>query len=156
MVYSSLGFTCFWLSRGILTSNSSISSKHNVGEGEYLIDFDPNQSNLLRNSHSSFINRENNINSLDRYFSPLCVFLCYLSFWFVLGKLFFLYFLILKLWFCIFSCAGICVPLQEWMTLILLNSQNHSGVISRFSLLEIYVSFPVKFLKQGFLTLRCY
>ena len=145
MVYSYLGFICFLLSRWILTSYSSTISK-NIVEGEHLIDFYPNKSNLLRNRHSSFINRENNINPLDHYFSPLCVFLFYLSFWFVLGKLFFLCFLILKLWFCIFSCAGICVPLQEWVTLILLNSQNHRGLIARYSLVEIYASFPVKFL----------
>ena len=147
MVYYSLGFTCFWLSRWILTSYSPISSKHNVGEGEYLIDFYPNKSNLLRNSRSSFINRGNNINSLDHYFSPIRVFLYCLSFCFMLGKLFFLCFLILKLWFFLFSYVGICVPLQEWVTLILLNGQNHSGVICRYSLVEIYASFPVKFLK---------
>ena len=73
MVYSSLEFTCFLLSRLILTSYSPISYKH-IGEGEYLIDFDPKKSNLLRNSCSSFINRENNINSLDHYFSP---FMCF-------------------------------------------------------------------------------
>ena len=93
--------TCFWISIWILTSYNPISSKH-IGEGKYLIAFDPNKSNLLRNSRSSFINREKNINSLDHYFSHVCVFLWYLSFWFVLGKLFFIWFLILKLWFCIF------------------------------------------------------